>query len=163
MVHLICAKVWGSGWTGKQIEGHTDNMATFYLLKNGRSDIEFRLQLAREFWFLESKFDFKWNPHYINTKDNHHSDALSRWGDEKQREKFYQLTENSNAVEINISDDLFKFDPNIWNLWHHTYHYPFSNISTLFIWQEKINKTTGCPKNTLLKTTVKAKYFVKYC
>ena len=43
IVHLICAKVWGSGWTGSQIEGHTDNSATFFLLKNGRSEVEFRL------------------------------------------------------------------------------------------------------------------------
>ena len=31
IVHLICAKVWGSQWTGTQIEGFTDNTASFYL------------------------------------------------------------------------------------------------------------------------------------
>ena len=59
IVHLICAKVWGPNWTGTQIDGFTDNQNSLYLLKNGRSDVEFRLELAREFWLLEAKFDFR--------------------------------------------------------------------------------------------------------
>ena len=107
LVHLVSAKLWGPTWGQQEIQGHTDNMATHHLLKNGRSDSEFRLNIARELWFLETKFDFVWNSHYINTKNNHHSDSLSRWGDPEQRRKFYKLIEYTGAREIKIDDSLF--------------------------------------------------------
>jgi len=113
MVILICARVWGNSWRGLEIEGFTDNENALHLLRNGRSESNFRLHLAREFWFLETMFDFSWKPQYIASKDNHHSDSLSRWGDPKQQEKFYELTKDDNATEITIDDSYFLFDQNI--------------------------------------------------
>ena len=78
IVHLICARVWGHSWNALKIQGFTDNMSSYHLLKHGRSNEDlrpWRLEMARQFWFLETKFDFIWEPHYINTKSNHHSDA----------------------------------------------------------------------------------------
>ena len=87
-----------------------------HLLKHGRSQEDrnpARLEMARQFWFLETKFDFVWDSHYVNTKYNHHSDALSRWGDLKQRQKFYKLIENTGAVEITINNDMFNFSDDL--------------------------------------------------
>ena len=69
--------------------------------------------MAREFWLLETKFDFEWIPHYISTKENHHSDSLSRWGDPKQREKFHKLVMNTDATEVSVDENLFSFDSEI--------------------------------------------------
>ena len=113
IVHLLAARVWGQGWRGYEIQGYTDNEPSYHLLKSGRSENSRRLQLAREFWFLETKFDFVWKPHYIPRKENHHSDALSRWGDVNQRKRFYRLIENTSAKEIHVDDHLFLFNNNI--------------------------------------------------
>ena len=109
LVHVIAGIVWGPSWQGLEIDGFTDNQATQHLLNHGRSDKEFRLSLARVFAWLQSKFNFKWNSLYINTKNNIISDSLSRWGEEKQRRIFYKNTEGLDATEINIPESYFRF------------------------------------------------------
>ena len=116
LVHLVSARVWGHSWGGYNIQGFTDSQPTQHLLMHGRSNEDkspARLEMARQFWFLETKFDFVWQSEYVSTKNNHHSDALSRWGDYHQREKFYKLIENTAATEITISDDMFNFKDDI--------------------------------------------------
>ena len=113
IVHLVVARVWGPSWGGKEIQGYTDNDASYYLLRNGRSDSGFRLAVARQFWYLETKFDFIWCPQKIDTKSNEHSGSLSRWGDAKQRERFYKLIGSTNARQIQIYDKYFVIDRNL--------------------------------------------------
>ena len=77
LVYIIVGIVWGPTWRGYEIDGYTDNQATQHLLNHGRSCSEIRLSLAREFAWQQSKYDFKWNSFYINTKNNVLSDSLS--------------------------------------------------------------------------------------
>ena len=109
LVHVIAAVVWGPSWRGLEIDGYTDNQATQHLINHGRSSSQFRLSLAREFAWLQTQFDFRWNSLYINTKNNILSDALSRWGDPKQQERFHELTKGYNSTEIFIPESFFKF------------------------------------------------------
>ena len=109
LVHIIVGIVWGPTWRGLEVDGYTDNQATQHLLNHGRSHSELRLNLAREFWWQQSTYDFKWNSLYINTKNNVHSDSLSRWGDTKQRKIFYEQTEGLCAREVFIPENYFKF------------------------------------------------------
>ena len=114
--NLVSARVWGHSWGGYNIQGFTDSQPTQHLVMHGRSNEDrspARLEMARQFWFLETKFDFVWQSEYVSTKNNHHSDALSRWGDYNQRQKFYKLIENTSATEVKISDDMFNFKDDI--------------------------------------------------
>ena len=113
LVHVIVGIVWGPSWRGIEVDGYTDNQATQHLLRHGRSHSEIRLNLAREFWWQQSQFDFKWNSLYINTKNNVLSDCLSRWGDSKLRKLFYEQTEKLCPREIFIPENYFKFKFNI--------------------------------------------------
>lgn len=109
LVHIIVGIVWGPSWRGIELDGYTDNQATQHLLNHGRSNSEVRLNMAREFWWQQSRYDFKWNSYYINTKDNVLSDCLSRWGDSGQRRLFYEQTQDLSAREIFIPESYFRF------------------------------------------------------
>ena len=109
LVHVIVGIVWGPSWRGYEVDGYTDNQATQHLLNHGRSSSELRLSLAREFWWQQSQYDFKWNSLYINTKHNVLSDCLSRWGDTRLRRVFYEQTQNLCAREIFIPENYFRF------------------------------------------------------
>ena len=109
LVHVIVGIVWGPSWRGIEVDGYTDNQATQHLLNHGRSHSDVRLNLAREFWWQQSQYDFKWNSLYINTKNNVLSDCLSRWGDSKLRKLFYEKTEDLSPREIFIPENYFHF------------------------------------------------------
>ena len=44
-----------------KVDGYTDNQATQQLLNHGRSNSELRLNIAQEFRWRQSQYDFKWN------------------------------------------------------------------------------------------------------
>ena len=104
LVHVIVGIVWGTSWHGCEVDGYTDNQSTQHLLNHGRLSSEIRLNLAREFWWQPTQYNFKWNSLYINTNNNVLSDCLSRWGDVKLRAVFHKQTQELCAREIFIPE-----------------------------------------------------------
>ena len=106
--HLVVARVWGPTWAGVEVTGYTDKQSAIHLLRHGRSLLQLRLDIAREFASLQQNFHFLWQAEYVNTKDNVLSDCLSRWGSTSARETFAQYTAGIHISEIFIpdSDDL---------------------------------------------------------
>ena len=58
--HLVVARVWGPTWAGVEVTGYTDKQSAIHLLRHGRSLLQLRLDIAREFASLKQNFHFLW-------------------------------------------------------------------------------------------------------
>ena len=91
LAHLLAARLWGYSWRGLRIHGKTDSTPCEFLLRNGKSRIDHRLQMARLFTELQFKSQFLWIPDGIRSKANVYADCLSRWASKERRDTFYTL------------------------------------------------------------------------
>ena len=93
LAHLLAARLWGYSWRGLQIHGKTDSTPCEYLLRNGKSRVDHRLQMARVFSELQFQYQFIWIPDGIRSKANVYADCLSRWASKERRDTFFSLLE----------------------------------------------------------------------
>ena len=112
LCHLIVARLWGHQWSGIQVTGHTDNQATWHLLRRGRSRVDIRLRMARTFATLQLEQKFSWNSAWISTHDNILPDALSRAGSKHYREVFSKhcATLGLRPRHCRVTLEMFMFD-----------------------------------------------------
>ena len=89
LAHLLCARVWGPGWSGLKVWGLTDNKSCELFLKNGRSRINHRVQMSRLLTSMEHRWHFLWFPDYIRSEKNILPDCGSRWRDPERRQTFW--------------------------------------------------------------------------
>jgi len=75
---VLAAATWGSSWYHRSIIFHCDNMATVQILNSSTSRCADLMCLLRSLLFIAARYQFRYKPMYINTKDNTIADALSR-------------------------------------------------------------------------------------
>ena len=90
LAHVAAVHLWGPAWHGHEVAIHTDNQATYYLLRNGRSRDDRRLRMSRSIATQGIQHQFRIISEWIPTTENTLADALSRVGDPAQRRKFQQ-------------------------------------------------------------------------
>ena len=115
LAHVIAGNLWGPEWDGQQITGETDSSTCFYLLQNGRTRHQIRLEMSRHFASSQVRFNFKWQTQWISTHLNVLPDALSRWGDPKYHRIFHDECAHlgiRNPVQRTISPEMFNFSSN---------------------------------------------------
>ena len=113
LAHVVAGNLWGPSWNGHQVTGETDSAACFYLLKNGRTRHQIRLQMSRHFATLQVEHNFKWETKWISTHLNVLPDALSRWGDPKYRKIFsdhFSKLGINNPVQRHVTPEMFYFE-----------------------------------------------------
>ena len=91
LAHVVALHLWSNEWDRASVEIHTDNQACFYLLRNGRSREDIRLQMSRWIAMCQVDNNFRLASTWISTKENNFADALSRLGEPGQQQKFDQL------------------------------------------------------------------------
>jgi len=89
LCHVVAVNIFSQDWQQLHILRETDSEPCFFLLKNGRSREQIRLEIAR---------------HVA-------ADALFRWSSLKHRELFYKECSHRKLtpVKIPLTQDLFKF------------------------------------------------------
>ena len=88
VAHVVSLHVWADQWCEKQVTIHTDNQACWHLLNNGRSRQDIRLRMSRWMASCQIEKQFRVSSAWIPTSENNLADALSRYGDKAQRDKF---------------------------------------------------------------------------
>ena len=81
-----------------ELHGFTDNEPCEFLLKNGKSRVEHRLDMSRLFCEMQAHFHFLWFPDGIRSKANILADCLSRWSDPERRATFYDTLASEGRV-----------------------------------------------------------------
>ena len=74
---MACA-TWGAKWRGHRVVCHCDNQVVVACLRTRSSRHEGIMHLLRCLVFIEAHFDCFLHPEYIDTKQNHLADDLSR-------------------------------------------------------------------------------------
>ena len=74
---LACA-VWGQRWTHTCVRCLCDNQAVVACLRSRTTRDKHCMHMLRTLAFVEARHAFSLRPEYINTKDNHLADDLSR-------------------------------------------------------------------------------------
>ena len=113
VAHILAGRGWGWSWDGFQIFGQTDSEPCEFLLRNGRSTVPHRLEMARFFCDLQLKHNFIWHTAGIRSKENILSDCLSRWSCAERRQKFDATLADlgiSSAKRIHVPSTFFKVD-----------------------------------------------------
>ena len=113
VAHILAARCWGWSWNGCQIFGQTDSEPCEFLLRNGRSTVPHRLEMARFFCDLQLKHNFLWHTAGIRSKENILSDCLSRWSCAERRQKFDATLGDlgiSSAKRVHVPSTFFKVD-----------------------------------------------------
>ena len=112
LAHVLAGNIWGSSWSGHVVTGETDSSACFYLLQNGRTRHQNRLEMSRHFATTQVRNNFQWKTKWISTHLNILPDALSRWGDPKYHKVFHDhchLLGIVNPVQLHVSPEMFSF------------------------------------------------------
>ena len=112
LAHVVSVRIWGPTWKGAEITIHTDNMATYFLLTNGRSRDDRRLRMSRSVASCEIDSQCRLISKWIPTSENTLADALSRVGDPAQRRKFQEHCDSLGGIprQRHVSPDLFVFN-----------------------------------------------------
>ena len=112
LAHVVSVRIWGPNWKGCEITIHTDNMATYYLLTNGRSRDDRRLRMSRAVATSEIRSQCRLVSKWIPTTENTLADALSRVGDQAQRLKFQEHCDRLSGIprQRHVSPEMFGFD-----------------------------------------------------
>ena len=108
---VICAKIWGPKWKGKEVIFNCDNLTSVTVLNSGRSRDPFLQQCLREICFLAAKCEFLIKGNHIAGIENRIPDSLSRWHlNDSFKYMFEDLVSSwKDKKEINVSDNLFNF------------------------------------------------------
>lgn len=112
LAHIIALHLWGDLWENSQVTIHTDNQACWHLLRNGRSREDLLLRMSRWMAMQRVEKGFRLTSEWIPTSENNLADALSRYNDPKQREKFTEHCRSlANApVECHLRPEHFIFE-----------------------------------------------------
>ena len=112
LAHVVSVRLWGPGWKGSEVAIHTDNMATFFLLTNGRSRDDRRLRMSRCIATSEIQCQYRIVPKWIPTTENTLADALSRIADPSQRKRFQDHCDRLGGIprQRHVDDSLFNFN-----------------------------------------------------
>lgn len=112
LAHVVAVRIWGPGWKGCEITIHTDNMATYYLLTNGRSRDDRRLRMSRAVATAEIQSQCRLVSRWIPTTENTLADALSRVGDPAQRRKFQEHCDQLSGIprQRHVNPEMFNFN-----------------------------------------------------
>ena len=112
IAHVVSVRVWGPSWKGAEVTIHTDNMATFFLLTNGRSRDDQRLRMSRSVSTCEVTSQCRLISKWIPTSENTLADALSRVGDPAQRRKFQEHCDQLGGIprQRHVTPEMFSFD-----------------------------------------------------
>ena len=112
LAHVLAGNLWGPSWSTHKITGETDSSACFYLLQNGRTRHQVRLEMSRHFSTTQVRHNFKWKTQWISTHLNVLPDALSRWGDPKYRKIFQEHCKKlgiHQPVQRHVTPEMFTF------------------------------------------------------
>ena len=111
IAHVVSLHVWADQWLETQVTIHTDNQACWHLLNNGRSRQDIRLRMSRWMASCQIEKQFRIASAWIPTSENNLADALSRYGDKAQRDKFAEHCESLGGIpsRCRISDSFFDF------------------------------------------------------
>ena len=112
LTHVVAVHLWAQSWTNHEVAIHTDNQATWYLLRNGRSREDIRLRMSRTIATASVESQFRLVSEWIPTTENTLADALSRVGDPVQRRKFSEHCEKLRGVprQRSIAPEHFVFE-----------------------------------------------------
>ena len=75
---ILACEAWGKAWSGRRILCHCDNQSVVADLRSRSSKHKGMMHLLRCLVFLEARYQCYLYSTYINTKDNHLADDLSR-------------------------------------------------------------------------------------
>ena len=75
---VLACTVWGRFWANTSVRCLCDNQAVVACLRSRTSRDSHCMHMLRTLAFIESRHTFVLRPEYINTKDNHLADDLSR-------------------------------------------------------------------------------------
>ena len=111
LAHVISVRIWGPDWKGAEVTVHTDNMATFFLLTNGRSRDDRRLKMSRAVATCEIVSQCRLISKWIPTSENTLADILSRVGDPAQRRRFQEHCDQLGGIprQRHVSPEMFRF------------------------------------------------------
>ena len=76
---VVAAMLWGSEWQGKRIMFYCDNLATVFIINNGRSRAQPIMKLMRRLTWCAAKGNFVIIAKHIPGIHNDIADALSRF------------------------------------------------------------------------------------
>ena len=112
LAHIVALHLWDDQWHEKQVTIHTDNQACWHLLRNGRSREDIRLRMSRWMATRQVTKDFRLTSEWIPTTENNLADALSRYDDPKQREKFREHCRSLGdaPVECHVKLEFWEFE-----------------------------------------------------
>ena len=108
---VLATNIFAEDWQQLLILGETDSEPCFFLLKNGSSREEIRLQMARHIAEKQVQYNFLWKPTWLSTHDNIIHDALSRWNSAKHRDIFFAECSRRGITPVNIplTPEMFNF------------------------------------------------------
>ena len=111
IAHVVAIHLWQAEWAEHQVTIHTDNEPCYYLLTNGRSREEIRLQMSRWIAMQQIQTGFRSSSAWIPTKENNLADSLSRFADPKQRRKFEQYcsTLSGAPTRRHVMPEMFEY------------------------------------------------------
>ena len=112
LAHVVAVRLWAQSWNGHEVAIHTDNQATWYLLRNGRSREDLRLRMSRTIATASVESQFRLVSEWIPTTENTLADALSRVGDPAQRRKFSEHCDKLQGIprQRSVAPEHFSFE-----------------------------------------------------
>ena len=75
---VLAGMIWGRRWVDSCVRCLCDNQAVAACLRSRTSRDSHCMHMLRTLAFVEARYRFSLRPEYINTKDNHLADDLSR-------------------------------------------------------------------------------------
>ena len=106
---LVSCKLWGSSWSKKRIRFHCDNQIVCDSINNQKPQVEELQECMRELVYWESLFSFKIGAVYIQTKENHLADFLSRSVNSLDHLEYFKKCGCQPKTRISVSTELFRF------------------------------------------------------
>jgi hypothetical protein len=107
---IVCFKLWGSTWKGKQIAILCDNMTSVIVINNGATRDPFLQSCLREIAFLSAIGEFVVMASHIPGVENRHPDLLSRWDiSPVAKNQFQDIIKEEGLTERAPSPELFRF------------------------------------------------------
>ena len=107
---LVAIKLWGISWAGKRILIHCDNQNVCNSINNQKPKDDGLQECLRELIYFESLYSFKIGAIYIETKENHLADFLSRSINSLDHEKYFKQCNLSPKKRIFVPGKTFQFE-----------------------------------------------------
>ena len=111
LAHVVAFHLWAHDWERRHVTVHTDNQACFWLLTKGRSREDLRLRMSRWLCMHQVTNNFRMSSAWIPTAENTLADALSRYAEPAQRNKFKSYAESlqNPPTRCHVSEPHFNF------------------------------------------------------